>query len=152
MNASLPLLLVVVASLSISVDSYGHLNENMNKATVKKTKGKCWFYLQARMHVIVYLSLDGWQCAGVTCPKKFTSYCTVTKILKPTEKLHTELLILCMDNKNKARCGVTRTRKGETEQLLEVDEDGNTRYSQKESITITDGTTIPRCPFVPPKP
>nr|XP_016940235.2 uncharacterized protein LOC108017637 [Drosophila suzukii]XP_016940236.2 uncharacterized protein LOC108017637 [Drosophila suzukii] len=133
MNASLPLLLVVVASLSISVDSYGHLNENMNKATVKKTK-------------------DGWQCAGVTCPKKFTSYCTVTKILKPTEKLHTELLILCMDNKNKARCGVTRTRKGETEQLLEVDEDGNTRYSQKESITITDGTTIPRCPFVPPKP
>ncbi|XP_016940235.4 uncharacterized protein Sfp78E [Drosophila suzukii] len=133
MNASLPLLLVVVASLSISVDSYGHLNENMNKATVKKTK-------------------DGWQCAGVTCPKKFTSYCTVTKILKPTEKLHTELLILCMDNKNKARCGVTRTRKGETEQLLEVDEDGNTRYSQKESVTTIDGTTIPRCPFVPPKP
>ncbi|XP_037721179.1 uncharacterized protein LOC119554371 [Drosophila subpulchrella] len=132
MNACLPLLLVVVASLSISVDSYGHLNENMNKATVKKTK-------------------DGWQCAGVTCPKKFTSYCTVTKILKPTEKLHTELLILCMDNKNKPRCGVTRTIKGETEKLLEVDEDGNTRYSEKESITVIEGTTIPRCPFVPPK-
>ncbi|XP_043950989.1 uncharacterized protein LOC108030730 [Drosophila biarmipes] len=133
MNDCLFLVLFVVASLSISVKSYSHLNENMSMAVIKKTK-------------------DGWQCAGVTCPIKFTSYCTVTKILKPTENLHSELLILCMDNKNKARCGITRTRKGETVKFLDLDEHGNTRYSQKESITVIDGTTIPRCPFVPQKP
>ncbi|KAH8368033.1 hypothetical protein KR084_005983 [Drosophila pseudotakahashii] len=131
MNVCLGLILIVVASVSIPVHSYSHLNEDMNKVSVKKTK-------------------DGWQCGGIMCPKKFTAYCTVTKILQPTEKVHTELLILCMDKNNKAKCGITRTRKGVIRKLLEVDEDGNTQYALVESISVEDGTRIPRCPFVPP--
>ncbi|KRK05166.1 uncharacterized protein Dyak_GE28095 [Drosophila yakuba] len=124
-------ILLVVTILSFTAYSAGdgdrHLNENLNEATVKKTK-------------------DGWQCAGVTCPKEFTASCKVTKVLKPSDLQHTELLILCMDKHDKPRCGITRTRKGVIQEVLSVDEDGNSIYDQKEVISENDGTKIPRCP------
>ncbi|XP_016990820.1 uncharacterized protein LOC108052832 [Drosophila rhopaloa] len=139
MNICLSFLLTVVVSLcypidseaeninSLKSDAFAHLNEDMNKAVVEKNK-------------------NGWQCAGVTCPKKFTASCKVTKVLKPSEKLDHDLLIICMDKNNKVRCGITRSRKGQMQEVLDMDEEGNTTYEQKEVITTNDGTKIPRCP------
>ncbi|XP_052848304.1 uncharacterized protein LOC128259781 isoform X2 [Drosophila gunungcola] len=133
MNIVLSLILTVVVCLCIPADSeakadaFAHLNEDMNKALVKKSK-------------------NGWQCAGVTCPKKFTASCKVTKVLKPSDKLDHDLLIICMDKDDKVRCGITRSRKGQIQEVLDMDEDGNTTYEQKEVITTNDGTKIPRCP------
>ncbi|KMZ01074.1 uncharacterized protein LOC27208239 [Drosophila simulans] len=131
MNTCISSILVVLAILSFAdysvADGDRHLNENLNQATVKKTK-------------------YGWQCAGVTCPIKFTASCKVTKILKPSDLQHTELLILCMDKNDKPMCGITRTRKGVIQEVLDVDENGNTIYDKKEVISENDGTKIPRCP------
>jgi len=51
-----------------------------------------------------------------------------------------------MDKNDKPMCGITRTRKGVIQEVLDVDENGNTIYDKKEVISENDGTKIPRCP------
>ncbi|XP_017042423.1 uncharacterized protein LOC108088918 [Drosophila ficusphila] len=125
--------LILFGGLGISVygqiqkaDPLENVNTDMERAEVRKTK-------------------DGWECAGMICPK-FTASCRVTKVLYPSQLIDHFLLIICMDKTQKKKCGLTRSRRGEIKEILEVDDEGNTVMVKREVISTNDGTAIPLCP------
>ncbi|XP_020803103.1 uncharacterized protein LOC110179836 [Drosophila serrata] len=136
MSFSHLLLLAIFAALYINTSSTeGNLEESIINPTpdmlltqVRKTK-------------------NGWFCAGVYCPKKNTASCKTTSILKPTEKIEHDLVVLCLNATNYPFCGITRSSRVVVQEIVELGDDGNMEYVSKERITTREGISIPYCPI-----